>query len=252
MADTDNKNKRAIIGLIIFAVLILLNIVNYSRRANKQNVKKTVNGAATTQLNKPISNSNLANSGNKKTIAANINSLNPADINVKEQFELTKKILSDLEKKLEEIPLPESEPDFPSALMLSRKKLFQWDSETNAPEQKVATETGIIVEAVASDSYEIIGNFTVKGKKKIWVKKGSKVYVMNGEGTPSKDKLFLLSYAGNDFRIIDEAGGNRDLTFVNKDQERIAKIVDYLKTGNDQTIYEITAEEDDDTKKGEK
>ena len=230
----QNKNKRVIYGAVFLGVLVILNLIVHGTRAGKKKKIATVTKQQIT--------TNPAGEIPQKVAPLPDNEVD-VEIVIDSQIKELKNKLHSLENDMKILPAVLTAPDFNLTLNEIDRNLFQWAIKTTpqvASEPVKPTEQLPVTKVLKP---EVIGAFSVGGKKKLLVKEGSKVYLVIQDDLNEKNDFNLLSHNKKSFIISDKLGKTHILNPTEPDNTKLKEIIAKLKKENQQASFDIKSSE---------
>lgn len=236
MNKNEKNSKRVIIGSVIFAVLIGLNlVVRYSRSSRL--TKPTTPTPITTAIPYPTSESpslssvqTTAKSKPEQSASSNISGSETSSLipGSEQQMLALYKKLEELKNELLAMEKPFPAPDLRINLQLARFDRFRWKLPLI-----VATETVFIppepVIASKTKTVEILGIFRVRGRSKLLVREDKKVFLVNENEEQSADSIIVERTATDSYLVFDRDGSSHDLQLKQPQENGVEKAINILK-----------------------
>ncbi|MBP7633986.1 hypothetical protein KBA41_07425 [Candidatus Ozemobacteraceae bacterium] len=264
------KNKRALVGLAIFAILLLLNFITYSRRAKPAAAPIAVTAVPGTQ---PAGTSPVSPAAAVPTAPAPqpgtpspapVSAAAPAGIPapstgaapaalpgqpfapdptqpIGQLLSGISNTLTDMETRLATVPLPITRVILHESFASTTRDLFHWPgSEIVIPPPPLPTGTEPIVQP-ASQSAKIVylGSITRGTRKFALVRVDSRAFMIeSGAGLPSTEFL-MKQVASRSIDLEAPDGKSRNIPLHSSQSSKVDEIVELLKNKPDRTQMEI-------------
>jgi hypothetical protein len=213
--------------MILLAVLVILNIVVHSSRAQRSRTSslpvKARQPAAGNQTGPDtFSVSKAANTDSLKTAGG------PASAGENPEWVVLEK-LQNLLQQINTIPRPVPEPDLSIELHTGKSDRFRWEIQVSTP--AAASTTVAAAAAQAPRDIVILGAFKVKQHRKLLVREDNLVYLIDNSrsGDPDAIEPKLLEATEKTFRIRDSLGTTHDCKLKEYDSEKVRQAMAILQ-----------------------
>lgn len=231
MAPRRDDNKRVKIGLAIFGLLVVANILVHGSRMIRQTSPQ-----AQPQPPRPVAAVSATASpavADSDNISALI-SEGPKSFIDKQTSGLSDS-LGKLKKRLEKIPALNPEPDFELELEANDNDLFVW-RPSRLPGQPVATQTFSLPDKVPMT---VTGKFRIGNKTKLLVRTASTTFVVEPDSGADTSDVTLISEDGTAYVIKDKSGVSRVINEQKSPEERLKDAVETLRGESGQHEYRL-------------
>jgi len=264
------KNKRALIGLAIFAVLLLLNFISYSRRAKPAVTPVAVNAVPAAQPvgTTPVSPSSPAptppatrpGTPSPAPVPAAAPAGAPAQVPVaapaavpgqpfapdptqpiSQLLSGISNTLTDMETRLATVPLPITRVILHESFASTTRDLFHWPgSEVVVPPPPLPTGTEPIAQPASQPAKIVyLGSITRGARKFALVRVDSRAFMIeSGAGIPSTDFL-MKQVASRSIDLEAPNGKSRNIPLNASQSSKVDEIVEMLRSKPDRTQMEI-------------
>lgn len=232
MAEQENNNKRAYIGIAIFAVLMLANLivrgtrkpvtpVSPARPAVVESLPSTAPAIPTVTPAQP------ATAIPPVTGSLPLTAPLPTETTgIDEQILRLNQTAEELGQKIAAIPLPYPAPDLSVSLQTNGIDCLVWEL-TKEEIVQMASETVII--ASVPRMLAIVGEFRVRGKKKLLIREDEKVFLLNASQTYNDDEMAVLGQENGIYNVRDTTGQTHNLASPEPDNGKLREVIETLK-----------------------
>jgi len=247
VSNKENNNRRVLVGAVIFALLIGMNLIVRYRRTSSQSSSAlplapttlvspatTSPARATASLPKPATNTENI------TTDLPVSSPEVKDTNFlvpgsELQMLAINQRLEELRQKLQIIEKPYTQPDLNIDLLLSSYDRFRWKQPvTVATETAVIEPEPVIASAAISREVEILGVFRIKGQNKLMIRENSKVYLVNEGEETRPENIIVQKTATSSYLVFDSGGSTHDLQLKKPAMDGVGKAIAILRGQDDQ------------------
>ena len=226
MADQENNNRRALIGIAIFAVLIIANLAVRSRGKGAPGRAATAPVAAPAANPLPGQPATTAPTAQPPANPLTMNIPLPAETGgINEQILLLNRQAEDFAHRVAAVAEPFLPPERNIQLPADISECFRWP-DTGTETTVIQTETGPVVPQ--AKTIAILGEFQSGGRRKFLVREDSRVYIVSENQLPQEGMISVS--AGGDGNIIvkDTTGQLHDLPGISRPQDQ--KLEDAIRT----------------------
>lgn len=228
MADQRNDNKRALIGVAIFAVLIIANLLvrsggkNSATQAVNVPVAAPVITAETTPAkppSQPIQNTQTP--ANSLTVSIPL----PTETGgINEQILMLNQQAENFAQRVAAVAEPFLPPDRGFQLPSDMSERFRW-SDTASDTTLIQTEAGPV--APPAKTIAIIGEFQSGERRKFLVREDDRVYIVSENQLPQEGTISVSSGENGNIIVKDTTGQLHDLPRIT--QQRDQKIEEAIR-----------------------
>lgn len=227
MADQENSNKRALIGIAIFAVLIIANLAVRSRGRSVPSPVIT-----TTQVRAPsITAETTPATTAMQPVASQANPLTvsiplPTETGgINEQILLLNQQAENFAMRVASVEEPFPPPERNILLPAELIDRFRWLTTTGTETVAIPTEGGPVVPQ--TKTIAILGEFKSGERRKFLVREDSRVYIVSENQLPQEGMISVSSGENGNIIVKDTTGQMHDLPGLT--QPRDQKLEDAIR-----------------------
>ncbi|HOI89653.1 MAG TPA: hypothetical protein PLK28_03990 [Candidatus Rifleibacterium sp.] len=233
MAEQQNDNKRALIGVAIFAFLIIANLLvrsggkNSTTRAVNPPVAApvvTVGAGPATPPPQPIQN--VQAPANLLTASIPL----PTETGgINEQILLLNQQAENFAQRVAAVAEPFLPPDRGFQLPFDMSERFRW-SDTASDSTVIQTEAGPV--ASQAKTIAIIGEFQSGERRKFLVREDDRVYIVSENQLPQEGTISVSSGENGNIIVKDTTGQLHDLPRITQQRDqKLEEAIRVLKGG---------------------
>ncbi len=239
MADQENNNRRALIGIAVFAVLIIANLAVRSRGK----------GSPTRAADTPIAAPAIINTTGPATTPAQTaqSPANPLTVNIplpaetggiNEQILLLNQQAENFAQRVAAVAEPFLPPERNIQLPSDLSERFRW-SDTGSETTVIQTEVGPI--APQAKTIAILGEFKSGERRKFLVREDTRVYIVNENQLPQEGMISVSAGGDGNIMVKDTTGQLHDLPRITQPRDqKLEDAIRILKGGmTKQTAIEL-------------
>ena len=208
----ENNNKRAIIGVTIFAVLIIANLIVRGRSRPTAPPRPAQPAIQDTQPQP------AAAPGPSVSI--------PADsTGIDEQILFLNQMAEQFYQRVSALPEPASQPDISIQLPASMTDRLVWELPASGP---LIVEPDITPDIPEPKLVTLLGEFQVDGKRRYLVRENNRVFIVDETHAPEMGSVAIVSNEDGQVVVKDTIGMTHNLTSaqpVNKNFEEALRIL---------------------------
>lgn len=230
MAPRRDDNKRVKVGLAIFGLLVVANVLVHGGRMLRQSSPASQPQPRPVAVVANVTSPAVADSDNISALISE----GPKTFIDKQTSGLTES-LNKLKKRLEKIPPMNPEPDFNLELEVHDNDLFVW-RPSKLPGQSVATQAIALPDKVLMT---VTGKFRIGNKTKLLVRTASTTFVVEPDSGEDTSDVTLISEDGQAYVVKDRSGITRVISDEKSPEERLKEAVDILRGGAGQHEYRL-------------
>lgn len=251
MPENKDSNKRVKIGLGIFAVLVLANILVHGGRM----LRGPASPAGKPPVNAPAAAKTPGKSGGTSrpvdSIAVASSSASPMETPekfIEERTEPLVKALEEMKKRVEKIASPLAPPDSGLSLIVNDREFFM--VSRGAVQTEIRPTVVKPADRVAKP-LKVLGEFMVNGKKRLLVQGDSGAYVVGDGLLHGAEGVSLLSGQGNSYLLKDGGGVKTSVDAAEVLPDKIREAVKVLRgLGQSGALKIIESKKDGSEKSG--